>query len=244
VENHLITADIDEILDRIRQAGAEDVERYRETLDGRSMITLKCNPYPIECVVRGYLAGSAWKEYSGMRKASGDGESIFLHGIELPADMVESQKLPTPLFTPSTKESTGHDINISAERAREIVGNDAGHELEANSLAIYLRASEYAAERGVIICDTKFEFGELDGRMVLIDEVLTPDSSRFWDAAVYKPGQSQPSFDKQFVRDYLLTLDWAQTYPGPTLPDDIIIKTADKYREAYRRVVGKELGDR
>jgi len=241
VENHLITADIDDILERLSKAGVEDVARYRDTLEGRSMITVKACPQPIECVVRGYLAGSAWKEYSAIRKASGNGAGIVLHGIELPGDMVESQKLPEPLFTPSTKESTGHDVNISVERACEIVGEEIGRELEAKSLAIYLKASEYAAQRGIIICDTKFEFGALDGRLILIDEALTPDSSRFWDAKVYAPGKSQPSFDKQFVRDYLLTLDWDQTYPGPELPDEISSKTAQKYREAYQRITGKQL---
>lgn len=241
IDNHVITANIDEILERIGEAGAENPEQYREMLDGRSMVTVKANVYPIECVVRGYLAGSAWKEYSAMCKASGNGDSIVLHGINLPGDMVESQKMPEPVFTPSTKESSGHDINISAQRACEIVGDDAGHALESASLGLYKTASEYAAERGVIICDTKFEFGEYDGRMIVIDEVLTPDSSRFWDAEIFEPGKSQPSFDKQFVRDYLLTLDWDQTYPGPELPEEIVQKTSDKYREAYRRIVGKDL---
>lgn len=241
VENHVITADIDEILDRIGAAGAQDAAQYREALDGRSMIVVKAKPYPIECVVRGYLSGSAWKDYSALRKASGNGEAIVLHGVELPSDMLESQKMPQPVFTPSTKESEGHDVNISAQRAREIVGVEAGNQLEAISLAVYKRASEYAAERGVIIADTKFEIGEIDGRMILIDEVLTPDSSRFWDAKTYEPGKGQASFDKQFVRDYLLTLNWDQTYPGPELPEEIVEKTAEKYREAYRRIVGKEL---
>ena len=241
VENHVITADIDEILDRIAEAGAADAASQREALAGRSMVTLKANPCPIECVARGYLAGSAWKEYSALRAASGDGEPVMLHGVELPTDMVQSQKMPRAVFTPATKESTGHDVNISAERACEIVGDDVGGQLEAITLALYKRASDYAAQRGVIIADTKFEFGELDGRLILIDEALTPDSSRFWDARTYTPGESQPSFDKQFVRDYLLTLDWDQTYPGPELPPEIVEKTADKYREAYRRIVGRDL---
>ena len=246
VENHVITADIDEILDRIGSAGAKDPQQYRDMLDGRSMIVVRANVYPIECVVRGYLAGSAWKEYSVLKKASGDGQGIVLHGVELSADMVESQKLPQPVFTPATKESEGHDVNISAQRAREIVGNEVGAALEGISLGVYKRASDYAAERGVIIADTKFEIGALrqaqgGERMILIDEVLTPDSSRFWDAKTYEPGKSQPSFDKQFVRDYLLTLDWDQTYPGPELPPEIAEKTADKYREAYRRIVGTDL---
>jgi len=241
VENHLITADVDEILDRMSVAGAKDVQQHRDMLDGRSMIVLKANVYPIECVVRGYLAGSAWNEYSALKQASGNGEPIVLHGVELSTDMVESQKLPQPVFTPSTKESEGHDINISAQRAREIVGNEAGLGLESISLGVYKTASDYAAERGVIIADTKFEIGEYEGRMILVDEVLTPDSSRFWDANIYEPGKSQPSFDKQFVRDYLLTLDWDKSYPGPELPSDIAEMTADKYREAYRRIVGKDL---
>lgn len=241
VDNHVITAEIDEILDRIASAGALDAEHYRDMLDGRSMIVIKANVYPIECVVRGYLSGSAWKEYSELKKASGDGASIVLHGVELPGDMVESQKLPQPVFTPATKESEGHDVNISAQRARQIVGDEVGAGLEAISLGVYKRASAYAAERGVIIADTKFEIGEHEGRMILVDEVLTPDSSRFWDARTYEPGRPQPSFDKQFVRDYLLTLDWDKTYPGPELPPEIVEKTADKYREAYRRIVGREL---
>jgi len=241
IENHVITADIDEILARIGKAGAEKPEQYREMLNGRSMITVKAKPSPIECVVRGYLAGSAWKEFSALKAASSNGSSVVLHGVELATDMVESQKLPKPVFTPATKESSGHDINISAQQACDIVGEEFGRKLESASLAMYKRASEYAAERGVIICDTKFEFGEFDGRLIIIDEALTPDSSRFWDAAAYVPGKSQASFDKQFVRDYLLTLDWDQTYPGPELPEEIVSKTSDKYREAYQRIVGREL---
>ena len=241
VENHVITSELDVIIDRIGKAGAQDPRRHREILDGRSMITAKANPCPIECVVRGYLSGSAWKEYSALRAASGDGESVVLHGVDLPADMVESDKLPQPIFTPATKESSGHDINISAQEACKIVGEDVGRQLETISLAVYKRASEYAAGRGIIIADTKFEIGELEGKLILIDEALTPDSSRFWDAQVYEPGKPQPSFDKQFVRDYLLTLDWDQTYPGPELPGEIVEKTAGKYREAYRRIVGRTL---
>ncbi|MGQ9581116.1 MAG: phosphoribosylaminoimidazolesuccinocarboxamide synthase, partial [Armatimonadota bacterium] len=155
--------------------------------------------------------------------------------------MIDCQKLPLPVFTPATKETAGHDVNISAEQARGIVGDETGRQIEMISLALYNRASEYAAKRGVIISDTKFEFGQLDDRLILIDEVLTPDSSRFWDAKSYTPGRSQPSFDKQFVRDYLLGLDWDQTYPGPELPDEIVEKTAEKYREAYQRLAGKPL---
>lgn len=253
IENHLITANTDEILERIGAAGTTDPEHYRGILDGRSMIVAKAKPYPIECVVRGYLSGSAWKEYSATKKASDPGSDIELHGVKLAPDMVESQKLPKPVFTPSTKASSGHDVNISAEKAREIVGDEAGRRLEEISLAVYKRASDYAAERGVIIADTKFEIGVIrqaqdapgqaqeDERMILIDEVLTPDSSRFWDASVYEPGKGQPSYDKQFVRDYLLTLHWGQTYPGPELPTHIVNQTAEKYRDAYKKIVGKEL---
>lgn len=246
IENHLITADTDEILKKIGESGCDQPEKYRATLDGRSMIVAKAKPYPIECVVRGYLAGSAWSEYTKLKAAAEPGAEIVLHGVTLAPDMVESQKLPKPVFTPSTKESSGHDINISAERACEIVGVEAGRRLEEISLSVYQRASEYAAERGVIIADTKFEIGTIpqaqDGeKMILIDEVLTPDSSRFWDADVYEPGKSQPSYDKQFVRDYLLTLPWDKTYPGPELPAHIVEKTAEKYREAYRKIVGREL---
>ncbi len=241
VDNHLITADTDEILERIAAAGARDAEQYRNLLDGRSMVTAKAKAVPIECVVRGYLSGSAWKEYSALKAASGNVETIVLHGIELPGDMMESDKLPRPIFTPATKESSGHDVNISAAQASGLVGSELAREIESLSLAVYAKASAYAANRGVIIADTKFEFGHVDGTLILIDEVLTPDSSRFWDAQTYSPGKGQPSFDKQFVRDYLLTLDWDQTYPGPELPEEIVTKTAEKYREAYRRIVGKEL---
>lgn len=241
IDNHLITANIDEIIERIGKAGAVNPEQYREMLDGRSMITVKAQPTPIECIVRGYLAGSAWKEYSALKAASGNAGTVVLHGLPLPGDMVESQKMPEPVFTPSTKATEGHDVNISVEQAKEIVGEDLANQLEAASLAIYKRASDYAAERGIIICDTKFEFGLYEDRLILIDEVLTPDSSRFWDADIYQPGKSQPSYDKQFVRDYLLTLDWDQTYPGPELPEEIVSKTAEKYRDAYKRLSGQDL---
>lgn len=241
VENHVVTADVNDIITRLKSAGAQDADGYRDLLDGRSMITLKANPVPIECVVRGYLSGSAWKEYSALKAASGDGGPVLLHGVELASDMLESQKMPVPVFTPATKESSGHDVNISADQARGMIGDEMGREIEALSLAVYAKALDYAASRGIIIADTKLEFGERDGALILIDEILTPDSSRFWDTELYKAGRSQPSFDKQFVRDYLLTLDWDQTYPGPELPEEIVAKTARKYREAYRRIVGKDL---
>lgn len=241
VENHVITADVDEIIERLKKSGMADADDYRETLEGRSMLGVKAKGIPIECVVRGYLAGSAWNDYKKLIKESGGADTVTLHGVTLPANLVESDKLPEPVFTPSTKESSGHDINISADQAREIAGKELVDELERLSLEIYKKASEYARSRGIIIADTKFEFGILDGKIILIDEVLTPDSSRFWDVDDYQPGKPQQSFDKQFVRDYLETLDWDKTYPGPELPDDIIAKTAERYRESYRRIVGKDL---
>ncbi|MFQ3550056.1 MAG: phosphoribosylaminoimidazolesuccinocarboxamide synthase [Armatimonadota bacterium] len=241
IDNHLVTADIDEIIEYIGKAGAMNPESYREILDGRSMVVVKCKPFPIECVVRGYLTGSAWKEYSALKEAASGAENILLHGIQLPADMVDSQKMPEPIFTPATKEEAGHDVNISAQQAFDIIGEDAGKQLEAASLALYKYAADYALEKDIIICDTKFEFGQYDDKIILIDEALTPDSSRFWDAESYVPGRSQPSFDKQYVRDYLETLDWNKEYPGPELPDDVAKKTSEKYRLAYFRITGKEL---
>ena len=243
VENHVITADIDEIISWLRRAGVRGAETYREELRGRSIVGKKARPVPIECVVRGYLSGSAWKEYKALVAASNGARTVNLHGVELPADLVESDRLPEPVFTPATKESSGHDINISADRARELVGKELVDELERLSLAIYNRASDYARSRGIIISDTKFEFGIRDGRIILIDEILTPDSSRFWAVADYEPGRPQAAFDKQFVRDYLETLDWDKTYPGPVLPQEIAKKTSERYREAYRRLVGRDLPD-
>ena len=241
VPNHVITADVDEILVELKKSGLHNAEDYRKELQGRSILGKKAEPVPIECVVRGYLAGSAWKEYQELVAESPGKDTVMLHGVCLPSKLVESDRLPNPVFTPATKEASGHDINISADRAREIAGKELVDELERLSLAIYNKASEYARSRGLIISDTKFEFGMLDGKIILIDEILTPDSSRFWAVADYEPGRPQAAFDKQFVRDYLLTLDWDKTYPGPTLPDEIIQKTRERYIEAYKRIVGKEL---
>lgn len=241
VPNHVITADIDEILTELKKSGLVEAENYREELEGRSILGKKAESIPIECVVRGYLAGSAWNDYQELITQSPGKDTVMLHGVCLPANLVESDRLPKPVFTPSTKESSGHDINISADRAREIAGKELVDELERLSLAIYNKASDYARSRGLIIADTKFEFGLLDGKIILIDEILTPDSSRFWAVADYEHGRPQAAFDKQFVRDYLLTLDWDKTYPGPTLPDEIVQKTRERYIEAYRRIVGKEL---
>jgi len=198
----------------------------------RSMIVKKCQPLAIECVVRGYLAGSGWKEYQ---------KSQTVCGIKLPSGLKESSELPEPIFTPATKAETGHDENISFEEAAKIVGANIAEEARAKSLKIYNHARDYARKRGIIIADTKFEFGLIDGKLILIDEVLTPDSSRFWPADQYQPGKGQPSFDKQFVRDYLETLDWNKTPPGPTLPPDVVSKTTAKYLEAYERLTGLKL---
>jgi phosphoribosylaminoimidazole-succinocarboxamide synthase len=205
---------------------------YREQLAGRAMLVKKTQPLPIECVVRGYLSGSGWKEYKAEGKVC---------GITLPAGLRESDKLPQPIFTPATKASTGHDENIPFERAAEMIGKPLAEKVRDVSLDIYTRAAAYAAPRGVLLADTKFEFGLLGGELIWIDEALTPDSSRFWPAAQYKPGGAQPSFDKQFVRDYLERIQWHKMPPGPDLPPDVVAATRAKYREAFRILVGHEL---
>ena len=205
---------------------------YREQLAGRAMLVKKTQPLPIECVVRGYLSGSGWKEYQAEGKVC---------GITLPAGLRESEKLPAPIFTPATKASTGHDENIPFERATEMLGKPLAEKVRAVSLDIYNHAAAYAAPRGVLLADTKFEFGLLGEELIWIDEALTPDSSRFWPAAQYKPGGAQPSFDKQFVRDYLERIQWPKTPPGPELPPDVVAATRAKYREAFRILAGHEL---
>ncbi len=224
VPNHLISADFEEF--------PEELKKYREILEGRSMLVKKVKPIPLECVVRGYLSGSGWKEY----KNSGS-----ICGIKLPPGLRESEKLPQPIFTPATKEETGHDVNVSFEFVEDELGKDISSQLRDISLEIYQRASQYAESQGIIIADTKFEFGFYEGRLMLIDEILTPDSSRFWPKDRYSPGGPQPSFDKQFVRDYLETLNWDKTHPGPELPFQIVEKTAQKYLEVYRLLTGKSL---
>lgn len=224
IPNHLITSEV-------AQFPAE-VKRYREILTGRTMLVKKSKLVEIECVVRGYLAGSGWREYKSTGK---------ICGMQLPKELVESSKLSVPIFTPATKASSGHDINISESEMINRVGKNVGDILKEKSLAIYQAASQYAEQQGIIISDTKFEFGILDNEVILIDEILTPDSSRFWPKDDYHPGRPQKSFDKQFVRDYLETLDWDKTSPGPTLPNEVVQKTSEKYREAYQRLVGKRL---
>lgn len=205
---------------------------YRDELAGRSMVVRKTEPLPIECVVRGYLSGSGWKDYRGTGS---------ICGIALPAGLRESDRLPEPIFTPATKATSGHDENISFAQAAALIGKELAERVRSVSLEIYRRAAAYAEPRGVILADTKFEFGLLNGELIWIDEALTPDSSRFWPAALYRPGGAQPSFDKQFVRDYLESIRWPKTPPGPELPEEVVSATREKYREAYRLLTGSTL---
>jgi len=226
VDHHLVSVQVDEF--------PAPLQPFREELAGRSMLVRKCTPLPIECVVRGYLAGSGWAEYR---------QSETICGSRLPSGLVESAELPEPIFTPATKATNGHDENISFDRAAQIIGAELAEQVRDLSLRIYNRALEYALEKGIIICDTKFEFGMEGSRLLLIDEVLTPDSSRFWPADEFEPGKSQPSFDKQFIRDYLETLDWDKAPPGPELPSSIVEATSQRYLEAYRLLTGKNLAE-
>jgi phosphoribosylaminoimidazole-succinocarboxamide synthase len=207
-------------------------DQYRDALAGRSMVVRKTQPLPIECVARGYLSGSGWKEYQATGKVC---------EVALPLGLKESGKLPEPIFTPATKAASGHDENISFERAAEMIGKPLAEKVRSITLDVYRRAAAYAEPRGILLADTKFEFGLLNDELIWIDEALTPDSSRFWPAAQYKPGGPQPSFDKQFVRDYLERIHWPKSPPGPELPPDVVAGTRAKYREAYRILVGREL---
>jgi len=220
--NHVITADVG-------QMGPE-IQTQADTLHGRSMLCRKADVFGVECVVRGYLAGSGWREYQAQGTVC---------GIDLPEGLKQCDRLPEPIFTPATKAESGHDENISFEQAKAIIGDDIATTLRDRSIAIYQKAADYARERGLVLSDTKFEWGKADGRIILVDEVLTPDSSRFWPADVYEPGHDQPSFDKQFLRNYLDTLDWDKTPPGPDLPETIVRRTRAKYVEAYERLTGK-----
>ena len=224
VPNHLISADVDDY--------PEHLQQHRDQLEGRSMLVRRAQMVDIECVARGYISGSGWKEY----KAS---QSVC--GIALPAGLRESDKLPEPIFTPATKAQSGHDENISFAEAAKAVGEELAGRLRDLTLKIYSRASAYAETRGIILADTKFEFGFVDGALVLGDEVLTPDSSRFWPRATYSPGGAQPSYDKQFVRDYLESIPWDKRPPGPVLPTEVVAKTGEKYKEAYHVLTGKSL---
>lgn len=224
VPNHVITARIEEY--------PEPLGYFDDQLRGRSMLVRRAKMFPVECVVRGYLAGSGWKDYQ---------QNQSVCGIRLPAGLRESDRLPEPIFTPATKSSSGHDINISFAETARIVGTETAEKLRDLTLRIYSLAVEHARSRGIIIADTKFEFGIIDGKIVLADEVLTPDSSRFWPAETYRPGGPQQSYDKQFVRDYLESIHWDKNPPAPSLPENVVQKTREKYIEAYRRLSGKEL---
>jgi len=238
IANHYITYDMHFIAPRLAERGVKMTPTLYQQLAGRSMLVLKAEVFPVECVVRGYLAGSLWREY---QEAGGESKPVKLHGIDLPAGLREADRLPEPLFTPATKATTGHDQNISFAEMRSIVGTEDADALRQASLNIYRLAAERALRHGIIIADTKFEFGVHNGNLTLVDEVLTPDSSRFWDAATYTPGRSQPSYDKQYLRDWLIDSGWNREPPAPTLPPDVVRHTADKYREAYRRITGEEL---
>src|SRR5437762_1646373 len=224
IDSHFVTADFDEF--------PQELHAFRDQLAGRSMIVRKTKPLPVECVVRGYLAGSGWKEYK---------ESQSVCGIKLPPGLQLASQLPEPIFTPSTKADEGHDQNIDMKECARILGDELAIRVKDLSLEIYSRGRDHAAQRGIIVADTKFEFGTVDGNLLLIDECLTPDSSRFWPKDQYVVGQSPPSFDKQFVRDYLETLDWDKTPPAPKLPGDVIARTAAKYLEAFERLTGETL---
>ena len=224
VPHHMIETDPD--------AFPAAARRHADLLRGRTMFVRRTEPVPIECVARGYLSGSGWKEYR---------ESGSVCGVKLPPGLRESDRLPEPIFTPATKAETGHDVNISAAEAGAIVGDDLIRRLEALTLEIYRRGAELAESKGIIVADTKFEFGLAGDEVVLIDEVLTPDSSRFWPRAEYEPGRGQPSFDKQYVRDYLEEIRWNKQPPVPSLPDEVIRRTRDKYVEAYRLLTDREL---
>lgn len=226
IENHVISARVDEFPPEIKIHA--DIKKV---LDKRSMLVKKTEMIEIECVARGYLSGSAWKEYN---------ESTSVCGIKLPSGLKESDKLPEPIFTPATKAASGHDINISEKEMKDRVGTEVGNIFKEKTLAIYNAARDYADTKGIIIADTKFEFGKLGNKIILIDEILTPDSSRFWPKDTYKPGGQQPSFDKQFVRDYLISIKWNKEPPAPRLSDEVVVKTREKYLEAFKRLTGKD----
>ncbi len=224
VPNHFITDRVDEY--------PEPFHRYRDQLEGRSMLVRRAKMINVECVARGYVSGSGWKDYQ---------RTQAICGIPLPTGLREGDRLPEPLFTPASKAQSGHDENIPFETMVDHIGHELANRLRTLTLAIYSRASEYAESRGIILADTKFEFGFVEGGLVLADEVLTPDSSRFWPREQYRPGGPQPSYDKQFVRDYLETIRWNKQPPAPPLPGDIVSQTTDKYREAYHALAGREL---
>ena len=224
VDNHLISGDVEDFPDELKD--------YRDVLDKRSMLVTKTEVIPVECIVRGYLSGSGWKEYR---------EKGEICGVKLPKGLRESEKLDEPIFTPTTKAEKGHDMPITFEQLKEMVGKETAEKLRDLSIEIYEKARDYAYQRGIIIADTKFEFGVKDGEIILVDELLTPDSSRFWPLDAYEPGKPQPSFDKQYVRDYLTSTGWDKNSPPPHLPEEVIRETEKRYREAFERLTGKRL---
>jgi len=224
IPNHIIAMDVEKF--------PKECEQYKDQLRGRSIVVKKAMPLAVECIVRGYISGSGWNEYK---------KSKSICGIKLPDGLVESSKLPEPIFTPSTKADVGHDENISFEKAASIIGQDVAEKVRDYSIAVYKFAAQIAETKGIIIADTKMEFGFDDGELILIDELLTPDSSRFWSTEKYKPGTGQESFDKQYVRDYLLSINFNKQPPGPMMPDTVIQKTSELYREALKKLTGKEV---
>ncbi len=222
-QNHLLTTEVDTY--------PEVLHKYRDILDKRSMLVKKTEVFPIECVVRGYLSGSGWKDYQATGKTS---------GVKLPVGLQLSDRLDEPIFTPATKAEEGHDINISFKEMQKLIGGDIAHKIKRLSISLYQKASLHALSKGIIIADTKFEFGLWEGEVVLVDEIFTPDSSRFWPVAAYSPGKSQPSLDKQFVRDYLESTDWDKNSDPPELPEDIIRQTADRYKEIFYLLTGRD----
>jgi len=221
--NHVISANVSEFPD--------DLKEYTDVLNGRSMLVKKAMVFPIECIVRGYISGSAWKSYQK------DGTVC---GIKLPEGLKESDKFDEPLFTPSTKAESGHDINISYDEMKKLIGEEDAEKIKNLSLELYKKGAEYALKKGIIIADTKFEFGKIDDKIIIVDEILTPDSSRFWPADKYEPGKSQPSFDKQYVRDYLSSTGWDKNSDPPNLPDYVVEETQNKYKEAYEKITGEK----
>jgi len=224
VPSHVVSVDIDNFPTELRE--------HKDVLSGRSMLVKKSKVFPIECIVRGYISGSAWKSYK---------KDHTVCGSKLPSGLKESDKFDKPLFTPSTKAETGHDINISFDKMKKAIGDESAEKLKELSLKIYKTASDYALKRGIIIADTKFEFGKIGNEIILVDEVLTPDSSRFWPSDLYETGKSQPSFDKQFVRDYLSRTGWDKNSTPPRLPENVIFETQNKYQEAYEKITGKKI---
>ena len=223
IPNHVISSNIDDY--------PAELKKHRQILEKRSMIGKKAEVVPVECVVRGYLSGSGWAEYK---------QSQSICGIKLPSGLTESDKLPEPIFTPSTKAEVGHDLSISFLEVADRIGREKAQFIRGKSIALYKAAADYADSKGIIIADTKFEFGVSGDQIILIDEILTPDSSRFWPKDTYKPGGPQPSFDKQFVRDYLISIKWNKEPPAPRLSEEVVVKTREKYMEAFRRLTGKE----